>query len=154
MSLLQKMKTGKKNYKSINFPGTEDKVAIVTLSSNQIELCKIRTEAYIKEKKIEDPSYQDMVLQRQMTYEFLRDQDDLTKKLAESFDDLSNSLDSHEIAYFVTEYNLFTQENSPLLNAVNEEQFEALKKTLPTMSWNDLNGESLVALRNFLMSLV
>jgi hypothetical protein len=153
-NLLQRIKSGKKNHKIIDFPGTEEKVAIVTLSSNQTEACKIKAEDYIKLFKIEDETYKDMVLQRHLVYEFLRDSNDLDKRVATTFDELSNLLDVTEIVYFVTQYNLFSQESSPFLASVSEEQFELLKKSLPEMKWNELSGESLAALRNFLMSLV
>jgi hypothetical protein len=54
----------------------------------------------------------------------------------------------------MVEYSMLTNENSPFLNAVNEETFEQLKKTLEKMQWSDLNGPSLIALRSFLLTLV
>lgn len=154
MSILQKIKSGKNNYKLVDFPGTDEKIAIVILSSSQTEICKLKTEEYIVKHIITDETYKDMVLQRHLSYEFMRDKDDRNKKVVDNVDEVGELLDISELAYMVTQYNLFSQENSPFLNAVNTEQFEALKKTLPTMNLNDLNGESLVALRNFLMSLV
>jgi hypothetical protein len=54
----------------------------------------------------------------------------------------------------MVEYSLLTSESSPFLNAVTEETFEELKKTLEKIQLNDLSGPSLIALRNFLLTLV
>jgi len=153
MSLLDKIKNGKKNYKVIQFPNTEEKVAIVLLSSEDFIDAKVKTEQYCNEKGITDDTYIEIEHQIQIVYKALRDKDDISKKLADSIDEI-RSLRVDEISYIMTEYNQFQMEVSPLLNAINEEQFEELKKTLGKMSWKDLNGESLLALRNFLMSLV
>lgn len=152
-SILQKLKNGKKNYKIINFPGTEEKVALVILSTGEMTEAKIQSDNYIKENNIEDETYQDIILQQHIIYRALRDKDNLENKMADNVDDLAKSLSLQEIQYFMVQYNLFNSENSPFLGALNEEQFEELKKTLEKMSLNDLNGQSLIALRNFLLTL-
>lgn len=153
MSILHKIKNGKKNHKEVNFPGTEEKVAIVILSSDTTMNCKIKADDFVAKHKIEDDMYKDTVLQQHLAYEFLRDCSNLQNQLATSFDDFIQNIDNVELTYFIFEYNNFIQENSPFLNAVNEEQFELLKKTLVKMTLKDLSGESLLSLRNFLMSL-
>lgn len=153
MSLLQKIKNGKKNYKVVNFPGTDEKVAIVILSSDETTMAKLKAEEYIKDNKIEDEIYQDKALQEYLMYNALRDKDDLNKKIADTIEEFRQLVTVNELAYFMVEYNMLMNETSPLLNALDEETFEELKKTLEKMSWKDLSGESLLALRNFLISL-
>lgn len=152
-SILQKLKSGKKNYKIINFPGTEEKIALVILSSNEMTEAKIHSDDYIKENKIEDEEYKDIVLQQHIIYRAARDKENIEKKIASSFDEFLELIDYQEVQYLMVEYNLFVNENSPFLNAVDEKQFELLKKTLEKTQWNDLNGQSLVALRSFLLTL-
>jgi inorganic pyrophosphatase len=154
MNTLQRLKQGKKNSKLVNFPGTEEKVALVILSSNEITDATIKAEDYIKEKNIMDEDDKGIVQQAHIIYKSLRDKDDTKKQLADSFDEFFNTLDNTEIQYFMVEYSMLTNENSPFLNAVNEETFEQLKKTLEKMQWSDLNGPSLIALRSFLLTLV
>jgi hypothetical protein len=154
MSILHKIKNGKRNYKVIDFPGTDEKISIVVLSSQDTMDCKIRADKYISAEGIQDDMYKDITLQQHLAYEFLRDKDDQTKKVADTFKEFVAGVDNTELAYLITQYNLFTNENSPFLNSVTDEQLEALKKTLSPMKLSDLNGESLLALRNFLMSLV
>lgn len=154
MSFLQKIKQGKKNHKIVDFPGTEHKVALVILPSNELTSCKLESDKYIEENNIKDEAYQDVILQQSILYRALRDPDNLDNKIADTLADFKSTIDNSELAYFMVQYNMLTQEHSPFLAQVSEEQFEALKKTLEKMNLNELNGESLVALRNFLMSLV
>lgn len=154
MNTLQKLKQGKKNSKLINFPGTEEKVALVILPSNDITDASIKAEDYIKEKNMVDEDDKSIVHQAQIIYKALRDKDDLKKQIADSFEEFFSTLDNNEVQYFMVEYSLLTSEVSPFLNAVNEETFEELKKTLEKIQLNDLSGPSCVALRNFLLTLV
>lgn len=153
MNTLQRLKQGKKNSKLVNFPGTEEKVALVILSSNEITDASIKADDYIKSKNIEDEDDKSIIHQAQITYRALRDKDDLNKKLADSFDEFISTLDNTEIQYFMVEYSLLTSENSPFLTAVSQESFDELKKTLEKIQLNDLGGPSLIALRNFLLTL-
>jgi inorganic pyrophosphatase len=153
MNTLQRLKQGKKNSKLVNFPGTEEKVALVILPSNEITDASIKAEDYIKSKNIEDEDDKSIVHQAQIIYRSLRDKDDLNKHLADSFDEFFSTLDNTEIQYFMVEYSLLTSENSPFLSAVSQESFDELKKTLGKIQLSDLNGPSLIALRNFLLTL-
>jgi hypothetical protein len=152
MSILQKIKNGKRNYKLVDFPGTNEKVAISILSSAEMTDCKVKSDKYIEELNVKDDDFKDIILQQYVVYNCLRDKDDTNKKLAESIEEIRN-LDNVELIYLMSQYNLLVQETSPFLASVTEEQFEMLKKTLEKMNWKDLSGESLLSLRNFLMSL-
>jgi hypothetical protein len=153
MSLLKKIKQGKANYKLVEFPGTEEKVAIVALSSNESLQASLKAEEVIKEHNIEDEDLKSLEHQKQLAYKFIRDKDNRDKQIADSFEDFDNSIDNTEIQYFTVQYSLFINENSPFLNSVSEEQFDELKKTLEKIALSDLNGMSLIALRNFLLTL-
>ncbi len=153
MSILQKIKSGKKNYKLIEFPGTEEMVAIVILSSQELTDCKLKADEYIESRNIKDEDYKDIILQQYIMYNALRDKDDLNTKLASNIEEFRQLIDNNELAFLQVQYNMFMQDNSPFLSAINEEQFEELKKTLNKTTLKDLNGVSLLALRNFLISL-
>lgn len=154
MSLLEKIKQGKKNYKVIEFPGTEEKVALVILSSSEITEARLKSEEAIKEKGIEDEDYKELAFQQQVVYRALRDKDDREKRVSDNFDEFLQLVDNQEIQYLMVEYSLLTTESSPFIGAVTDEQFDVLKKTLEKMSLKDLNGASRVALRSFLLTLV
>jgi uncharacterized membrane protein YgaE (UPF0421/DUF939 family) len=154
MNTLQRLKQGKKNSKLVNFPGTEEKVALVILPSNEISDATIKAEDYIKQHNIVDEDDISIVNQAFLVYKALRDKDDLKKPLADSFEEFYSTLDNLEIQYFMVEYSLLTNESSPFLNAVSEETFEELKKTLEKIKLSDLSGPSLISLRNFLLTLV
>jgi hypothetical protein len=153
MSLLKKIKQGKSNFKLIDFPSIDEKVAIVALSSSQTTQAHLDAEEIIKEYGIEDEDMKSLEHQKQLAYRFIREKDDKTKAIADSFQEFNEAMTNTEIQYFSMQYSMFINENSPFLNAVNEEQFEALKKTLEKIQLKDLNGVSLVALRNFLLTL-
>lgn len=154
MSKLSKIKAGKKNYKLVNFPGTEEKVALAILTSLELTEAKTASDREIEEKGIDkEDSYADIIFQKHIIYRALRDKDDISKRLASSLEELEEIMDNQEIGFLMVEYNMMNQEMSPFLSTMTEEHFEELKKTLPKMNWNDLNGQSLVALRNFLVSL-
>ena len=154
MSKLSKIKAGKKNYKLVNFPGTEEKVALAILTSLELTEAKTASDREVLEKGIDkDDAYADIIFQKHITYRALRDKDDISKKLADSLEELEEIMDNQEIGFLMVEYNAMNQEMSPFLSTMTEDHFEELKKTLPKMNWSDLNGQSLVALRNFLLSL-
>jgi hypothetical protein len=153
MNTLQKLKQGKNNYKITNFPGTEEKVALVILTSEEVEASKVAAQEYIKEKGIEDEDYIEIENQRQMVYRALRDKDNRSKRLAGSYDELVETLDNMEIQFLFVEYTGLTTECSPFLGAVTDEQFNVLKKTLEKTQLSDLSGASLAALRFFLLTL-
>lgn len=153
MSTLRKLKQGKKNYTLVDFPGTEEKVALVILTSDEVVEARLAAEKIIEEKNLTDEDYKEIEFQKQFVYFSLRDKDNRDKRLAENYEDLSETLDNMEIQYLYVQYQFLTTESSPFLSAVSEEQFEQLKKTLEKMSLKDLSGISLVALRNFLLNL-
>lgn len=153
MNTLQKLKQGKNNYRITNFPGTEEKIALVILTSDQVQAAKIAAQDYIKEHNIEDEDYQEIENQRQIVYRALRDKDNLSKQIASSYEELIETLDNMEIQFLFVEYTMLTTESSPFLNSVNDEQFNQLKKTLEEMKLSDLSGPSLAALRFFLLTL-
>ncbi len=150
---LQKIKQGKKNYKVVDYPGTEEKVALVILSSNEMLEARLSSDQFIEDKKITDEDYKSLTLQQHIVYYALRDKDNRDKKLAHNFDDFIENVDNQEVQYFFVEYSLLSTETSPFLDAVDEKTFEQLKKTLEKIKLKDLNGPSLIALRNFLQTL-
>lgn len=153
MNTLQKLKQGKKNYKLVDFPGTTEKVAIAILTSDEIQEARLKAEEHIKKFEINDDDYKEVEHQKQIVYRALRDKDEISKRLASSFEELTSTLDTQEIQYLFVEYTFLTSETSPFLNAIDDETFETLKKTLEKIKLKDLNGQSLLALRNFLLTL-
>lgn len=153
-NILQKIKQGKKNHKIIEFPGTDEKVALVILSSNEIAEARLKADEYIEKFNINDDGYKEIAIQQHIIYRALRDKDNREKQLASNFDEFIKTVDNQEVQYLMVEYSLLTTETSPFVNAVDEQTFEQLKKTLEKMNLSDLNGPSLIALRNFLMTLV
>lgn len=130
MSLLEKLKAGKRNLRIIRFPGTEHDVALRVLSNAELQDALFATEDLFRKKNIVIGSttieaYEDEHT-TQILYRALRDPRDPEKPFAESVDELRSLLTREEKDLLVARYNDFEKEVSPAPDMLTEEEMDGL----------------------------
>jgi hypothetical protein len=80
----------------------------------------------------------------------IREEDDLTKRVYDSIDEMMEGLDTTDIDQLVDEYNEMNAQANPSADAISEEELMRLKKVLLEMDWNEFSGRSWYALKRFL----
>lgn len=157
MSLLAKLKSGKKNIKAINFPGTEKPAALQVLSNQDFQDAVFAAELKFKSSDIAvTPSTLDAYEDERTTqvlFRALRDPDDPSKSFAGSVDELRKLVSKEEKEILVDEYNSFERESSPRFSQLSEEEFEKLwsdVKKSPQMFSSSLSSGTLRGLINYL----
>jgi hypothetical protein len=80
----------------------------------------------------------------------IREEDDLTKRVFETVEDMLGVLEVADVDEIIDRYNEMMHKASPALDAIPQEELENIKKALQTMDWNALSGPSWFALKRFL----
>ncbi len=142
MSLIEKLKAGNRNIKTIKFPGTESEICLKILSNAEIQEAVFASERRFKVEDIVVASstldaYEDERT-TQILFRALRDPADSKKPFAGTVDELRKLLTKAEKDALVGEYEAFEQECAPQIAKMTNEQFdelwEALKKNPETTS--------------------
>lgn len=142
MSLIEKLKAGKRNVKIIKFPGTDQNVMLQVLSNAETQEAVFASERRFKAEdivvdKTTLDAYQDERT-TQILFRALRDPQDAKKAFAASADELRASLTKDEKDILVTELDAFQDECSPNIVKISDEEFdtlwESLKKSPETVS--------------------
>jgi hypothetical protein len=160
MSLIEKLKAGKRNVKTIKFPGTEDDIFLQILSNADIQDAVFAAERRFKSEEIAITSstldaYEDERT-TQIIFRALRDPLDPKKPFASTADELRKLLSKEEKDHLVSEYNAFQDECSPRIEEMTAEKFDeiwaALKKN-PQTALNFLSSGTQRRLLLYLASL-
>lgn len=128
MSLLEQLKKGTDNKKTISFPGTSEEVVVSVLSEGARQDAQFATEQHFKRKEIEvsmstvDAYESEKTIQ--MLYRALSDQEG--KPLAGTVDEFRNLLTVDEKDRLVDEYLAFENECSPNIETMSESELENL----------------------------
>jgi hypothetical protein len=151
MSRLAQLRSGVTRSKYTTFPGSDQRLKLVVLTSQENIDASVATDQYCDEKKVKDSNVKSLVLQREMIYRFVRDEEDEQKKFftKEEVQDLSND----EIGYFVQEYYLLLDQSNPTIERMTEEQLNEVKEALGKIQPSALNGEQSAILRRLALSL-
>lgn len=158
ISLLEKLKAGKRNVRVIKFPGADQDVAIQALSNADLQDSLFATENYFRDKDIEVGSttieaYEDEN-STQILFRALRDPEEPSRPFASTVDQLRNLISRDEKDILIEQYNDFEKEVSPKERDLSEDEmdalFEELKKTPET--GNDLSSAMLKRLIVYLAS--
>lgn len=159
MSLLQKLKAGKKNVKIIKFPGEDVEVALQVLTGQEIQDAVFAAQNLFKKADMEVitstfDAYEDERT-TQILFRALRDPEDTKNSFATTVGELRAMLTNEEKNILVIQYMEFEKECSPnfseLPEAEFEELWEALKKN-PDRPLNDLSLGMLTGLLHYLAS--
>lgn len=90
--------------------------------------------------------------QNAVIYASGREVGDLTKRFFESISEV-RELGNHDINHLWDMYSEMVSISSPSIDGLSPEEFEALKKGLAEMDWNELSGRQWYAARRFLSSI-
>ena len=121
-------------------PLTEAEYRIVLEKVNQLGLADDLAGVQIK----------DRVQAEEILVRAIREEHDLQQRVYESTDDMLNELEVADIDHLLDAYQEMVFKGSPSLDEIPEEEFEALKKVLARMDWNELSGPAWYAARRFL----
>jgi len=130
MSLLEKLKAGKKNIKVLKFPGTEEDVGLQLLSNHDLQESVFAAENYFKKAGIEIvstvlDSYEDERT-TQLLFRALKDPARPQNPFAATVDELRRNLTKEEKEILTDEYLQFERECSPNFRQMSDEEFETL----------------------------
>jgi hypothetical protein len=142
MSLIEKLKAGTRNIKTLKFPGAEDDIVLKVLSNADIQEAVFAAERRFKDEEIivSDSTRDAYGDERttQILFRALRDPRDIKKPLFSSADELRKLLTKEEKEALACEYDAFQQECAPQLDKMTDKEFdelwEALKKNPETVS--------------------
>ncbi len=142
MSLLEKIKAGKRHARVIKFPGSDEDVALQVLSNHDIQEAVFAAENLFKRAGMEITgstmdAYEDERT-TQILFRALRDPADPKKPFASNVDELRKGLTKAEKEVLVREYYDHERECSPDFAHIPDEEFEEiwaeLKKNPQTLS--------------------
>lgn len=157
MSLLAKLKSGKKNIRTIQFPGTDKNAALQALSNQDFQDAVFAAELKFRSADIAvTPSTLDAYEDERTTqvlFRALKDPDDPLKSFAGSVDELRKLLTKEEKEILVDEYNSFEKECSPRFAQLSNEEFEKIwneVKKSPQMLLSSLSSGTLRGLISYL----
>lgn len=92
----------------------------------------------------------DRVQAEEILVRAFREENDLTKRVYETTEQLNEDFTIYDIDHAIDVYHEMVEQSSPSLDQIPPEEFEALKKTLQTMDWNALSGSAWYAAKRFL----
>jgi hypothetical protein len=133
-SILEQLKAGANNFKLVNYPGTDQKIAIKILSQREMQESLFAAERLFKNEKIEinmltAPAYQ-AEQATQILYRALRNPEKLDEALAPNITAFRQLLVKNEKDILVEEYEAFEKECDPKPNNMTEEEFDKLFQDL------------------------
>jgi hypothetical protein len=130
MSLLEQLKAGTKNVKTISFPGTDQDVVLRILSNGELQAAHFAAERLFKRADIAPSmttidAYEDEKT-TQILFRALRNPEDTSQGIAGSVDEFRSLLNRQEKDILVDEYNAFEGECSPQVAEMSEQEVERL----------------------------
>ncbi len=153
MSRLSKIKAGVNNYTPVPIPGTNESAHLIVLSSEEMVKAKSEALEYCRQKEIGDTDSFNVILNSYVLYKALRVPEDHKESFADSAEEIRKLLSLTEIGYLMEKHMELQEDVSPDIEKLTDEEIERLKNFLETIRLNDLSGESIRILRNFLSTL-
>lgn len=158
MSLIEKLKAGKRNTRTITWPGRTEKIMFQILTEQEVEEAQFEVERRFKSQGIEFSASTVDAYQAAQNTAFLARaivDPETSKRMFKSTDELAQ-LPGFAAAkqIFIEEFNALDKECNPSLKTISEEEYEKLftevKKTPSTL--NSLNSTMLIGLLGYLAS--
>ncbi len=134
----------------------EIKFALVPLSEAEYRTAFAAAARYDVPDNMTGLQLRDRVLSSELLVQSLREHNDLMTKAFDSVEEMISpeALTSDDVDQLIDEFNEMTEKSNPSLDGIPPEEFEALKKFLPRLDWNDLSGRSWYAAKRFLGALI
>lgn len=165
MSLIEKLKAGKRNIKIIRFPGTDEDIGVTVLSEAEIQDATFETERLFKENGIEISASTLNTYNSELATRILfRVLVDVNKKMSDgqpeqffnSIIEFKKLLTRDAKGILIEEYNAFEDECSPSPLKMGDDDFERLFESLkknPKVIGRDLSFRMLKGLIIYLAGL-
>lgn len=152
MSKLANLRKGIPEFKEVNFPGTNAKVAIVAL--NNKDIIKAREEAmkYITDHPV-DIDTGDLVLNMFVLSKAMRNPFNLEEYFTDGFEDINKNMDPKAVYELHNAFIEVQNGKTPELDDLTIEEFEEIKKKLGKMELKELDGELRTILKYFLLQM-
>lgn len=134
MGLLEKIKAGKRNIKTIAFPGTDREICLQVLTNHETQEAVFATENYFKRVQIEITAttldaYEDERV-TQILFRALKDPEDIKNSITKDADELRRLLTKEDKELLLQLYTEYERECSPNFTQMSDNEFETL--------WEDL----------------
>ena len=127
-SLLHRLKAGKRNAKTVKFPGTDHDVMVRVLTSGEVQLAEFAAEKVFEQREVRLHEGTIEAYEKEKTLQMLhlalRDPKDPEKTFAASADELRGLIEDAERSVLVAQYQELQDECSPLLEELSEERFQ------------------------------
>ena len=147
-SKLSQLRLGTPPYKIVDIRGL--KVAVVILSSD----ITIQIDQEVQRYESENPdsvndNIKDRIFDIKLCYHCMRDPDNINVKIADSEEEVGQTLDVEDISRITGAYSELMINKAPKIELLTEEELDELKKYLEVTPLKDLSTVSLVHLTNF-----
>lgn len=152
MSRLADLRKGTPEYRVVNFPGTDEKVALVALNNGQIIKAREEAMKFISEHPV-DVDTGDLILSMYILLEAMRNPEDLKRPFAGSFKEIQDHMNPREVYELHNVFLDVQNGKTPELEELTLEEFEEIKKKLGTMELSELDGKLQTILKYFLLQM-
>lgn len=140
MGKLAYLRKGITNNKTVVFPGTEEKVAIVALKTKDIIASREEAMKHIQEHTV-DIDTGDLILNMCTLFRAMRNPDNLEEYFADSFEEIEENTEPKDIYELHKTFLEVQNGETPNMEDITQEEFEELKKKLNQIQLKDLDGE-------------
>lgn len=153
MSKLANLRKGIPEHEIINFPGTEEKVAIVALNNKDIIGARENAMRYVTEHPV-DVDTADLILNMFTLRETMRNPDSLDEYFVLDFEEINEYMNPKEVYELHNVFIEVQNGKTPDLEDLTSEEFEEIKKKLEKMELKELDGELQTILKYFHQTLI
>lgn len=148
---LERMRLGQAACDFVTLPSDEEiRVAVVPLTEADYRNVLEKVGKLGIPDDLSGVQLKERVQAQEILVRAIREEHDLSQRVYENVDDLMNDFDVGDVDHAISVYNEMVHTSSPSLDGIASEEFDALKKVLLRMDWNDLSGPAWFAAKRFL----
>lgn len=153
MSKLTNLRKGIPDHKVVNFPGTDEKVALVELNNKEIIKSREMSMSYI-EKHTVDMDTVDLIFNMHILLKSMRNPDNLEEYFASDFKEIQEHMNPKQVYELHGIFLEVQNGKTPEFDEISIEEFEDIKKKLEITQLSELDGELQTILKYFHQTLV
>jgi hypothetical protein len=148
---LDRMRLGQSVCDYVTLPSdSEVRLAIVPLTEAEYLSALNKVADVPRPDDLAGASIKDRIQSQEILVRAIREEEDLTKQVFQTSAEMLEVLEVQDVDHVVDMYNEMVEKSSPVLDRMPPEEFDALKKALQTMDWNELSGSAWYAAKRFL----